>query len=614
MIAMMIDRPEPDRPDIAPTSKWQRSRRDLTYVFPSRRTINPYLEDASYLNLHMVVNHLLEKEDNIITIGLDDTTKAAGHKLYDVKADHITIEGPNTARKTMTTGYIENTSISGKDAASAYEFKLRCLAILSNSSVEEIKSSVDFWMFGRAGDCTTLLDNLGIESNKVIKCCAHIILGIDHACDNVFKNIEQNIGIQKLLKVSAGEKGFTAPGTSVHTLAQIAIAKLLSSSHAAHSVSMFNHYTTWIQTQEITHAGFKGFIGNRFGRIAEIAKEYLARRQSILDFFEAVVDINSNKLVLAVSTYIQNDWFLCCSQVYERLGDIVIFPLMDLIGIDKKDVVSTARNWNGVRQFFKDKIPELEKTRDSYASATSVKEKLYAAVLDEVIDTVQRQLAQMSFFSEGNDDANAIDEEKLKYAPLTNLGCESEFAKLDNRIGMSGGSTTVQTHSRKNIVMTNKLLVDSTFTEQSESERKEQWKWARCSEEVKNEKKLERDFIETVKNAKRLSVVKKEQLKRKQSAKLLKLLETCKQHSGPFTPKCIDILDELEVKQLLAEVGYLRTTIAWDIRQMRQVKVDGGRFRMERFSSDELRTSIRNAVQPIEHVSNDVDSLLKNVL
>ena len=260
------DGPEPDTPDIPSTSKWQRSRRDLTYVFPSRRTINRYLEDASYLNLHMVANHLLEKEDNIITIGLDDTAKAAGHKLYDVKADHITIEGPNTARKTMITGYVENTSHSGKDAASAYEFKVRCLAILSNSSVEEIKSS----------DCTTLLDNLGIESNKVIKCCAHIILGIDHACDKVFKNIEQNIGIQKLLKVSAGEKVFTAPGTSVHTLAQIAVAKLLSPSHAAHSVSMFNDYTTWMQTQEITHAGLKGFIANRFGRIAEIAKEYLA--------------------------------------------------------------------------------------------------------------------------------------------------------------------------------------------------------------------------------------------------------------------------------------------------------------------------------------------------
>ena len=59
---------------------------------------------------------------------------------------------------------------------------------------------------------------------------------------------------------------------------------------------------------------------------------------------------------------------------------------------------------------------------------------------------------------------------------------------------MSGGSNIVQTHSRKNIVMTNKILVDSTFTEQSESERKEQWKWARCSEEVKNVKKIGEGF------------------------------------------------------------------------------------------------------------------------
>ena len=39
---------------------------------------------------------------------------------------------------------------------------------------------------------------------------------------------------------------------------------------------------------------------------AEIAKEFLCRQQSVIDFFDAVVDINSNKLVLAVSTYIQN--------------------------------------------------------------------------------------------------------------------------------------------------------------------------------------------------------------------------------------------------------------------------------------------------------------------
>ena len=43
------------------------------------------------------------------------------------------------------------------------------------------------------------------------------------------------------------------------------------------------------------------------------------------------------------------------------------------------------------------------------------------------------------------------DEEKLQYAPLTNLGCESEFAKLDNRVRVAGGMTSVSTHSKKTL-------------------------------------------------------------------------------------------------------------------------------------------------------------------
>ena len=106
--------------------------------------------------------------------------------------------------------------------------------------MEEIKHQVDFWMSDRAADCATLLDNLGVKSNQIIKCCAHVILGVDHACDKVFRDIEQKIGIQKLLKVSAGERVFTSPCTSVsHILAQIALVKLLSPGHAAHSISLY---------------------------------------------------------------------------------------------------------------------------------------------------------------------------------------------------------------------------------------------------------------------------------------------------------------------------------------------------------------------------------------
>ena len=89
-------------------------------------------------------------------------------------------------------------------------------------------------MDDQAGDCATLLQHLGVTEEKIPKYSAHIILGADYAADKVFKNTKQKIGVQKLLNVNAGEKVFTSPGSSVHTLALIAISKLLSPSHAAH--------------------------------------------------------------------------------------------------------------------------------------------------------------------------------------------------------------------------------------------------------------------------------------------------------------------------------------------------------------------------------------------
>ena len=34
---------------------------------------------------------------------------------------------------------------------------------------------------------------------------------------------------------------------------------------------------------------------------------------------------------------------------------------------------------------------------------------------------------------------------KFEYAPLKNIGCESQFSKLDNHINITGGSTSIQT-------------------------------------------------------------------------------------------------------------------------------------------------------------------------
>ena len=109
-----------------------------------------------------------------------------------------------------------------------------------------------------------------------------------------------------------------------------------------------------MEAQGIDHEGFKGFCANRFGRIAEIAKEFTKRRQPILDFFEAIVDTNSNKLVMAVAMYIQNERFVLCSNIYADLGEFQIFPIMELLGIDRKSGIDKkSAGWDEVRDFFK---------------------------------------------------------------------------------------------------------------------------------------------------------------------------------------------------------------------------------------------------------------------
>ena len=96
-----------------------------------------------------------------------------------------------------------------------------------------------------------------------------------------------------------------------------------------------------------------------------------------------------------------------------------------------------------------------------------------AAVVDGVINSLHRQLCEMKFFSEipgvpnaeGTEDMPSPNYSKMELAPVTNLGCESEFAHLDNRIKVSGGTESVMSMSRKNIIATNGLLVDSAFME-----------------------------------------------------------------------------------------------------------------------------------------------------
>ena len=56
------------------------------------------------------------------------------------------------------------------------------------------------------------------------------------------------------------------------------------------------------------------------------------------------------------------------------------------------------------------------------------------------------------------------------------MDAETKFAKLDNRLTVSGGTTSIETLSRKDIVATNTFLMDSSFTELSSDDKKREWK------------------------------------------------------------------------------------------------------------------------------------------
>ena len=160
-------------------------------------------------------------------------------------------------------------------------------------------------MTDRASDNDPAFEELGIEQSKLLKCCAHIILGVDNAADKVFHDVETKVGVHKLLDIGAGTLAFKS-STSIHTLDQIAIAKLLSPSHAAHSISLYGNYIDFLEKRDM-RGTFKGFVSNRFGRIAEIAKYFIDNKCAILKFFRERVDEHSNQLVLAVSVYIVSE-------------------------------------------------------------------------------------------------------------------------------------------------------------------------------------------------------------------------------------------------------------------------------------------------------------------
>ena len=94
----------------------------------------------------------------------------------------------------------------------------------------------------------------------------------------------------------------------------------------------------------------------------------------------------------------------------------------------------------------------------------------------------------------------------------------------------------------------------------------------------------------------------------------MQTIDICKQHGGPLTDNNLDLIKSLSEKQLISEIVFLRLTGAPNIRQQRRVKGSNtGKFRVEKFTAEELRTSIRNAIKPEDEVDKNVDGLLLKI-
>lgn len=224
----------------------------------------------------------------------------------------------------------------------------------------------------------------------------------------------------------------------------------------------------------------------------------------------------------------------------------------------------------------------------------------------EITTGIERQLSSMDYF-----DDDADENELLQFAPLTNLGCESEVAALDVRLKVSGGTTTIQTLSNKTVVKTNKFLEHKDLLDLSPGERALVWRVARTGDDAKLVRALLTDFTSTVAMAHEAMVDKRKTAKRKKALRLVKLIEECKVHGGPVERKSIGILDGLVEKQVLAEMSVLRA-MGSDVKSKRKVQ-SGGKSFFQTFGLRQLKETVRQAVAPTNEVDLSVEELLQGV-
>ena len=133
--------------------KTRRVKTNINSSFPSRKTRRNYLRHGAILNLrHLGKKIVTKSEGTVVTWGFDDTTKAGGNKVFDIKASNITLDGDGIDRETFTTGFTPNISHSGQDQGTTMKYSLQTLAVLikeeigdNEFSLHDLMEHIDFF-------------------------------------------------------------------------------------------------------------------------------------------------------------------------------------------------------------------------------------------------------------------------------------------------------------------------------------------------------------------------------------------------------------------------------------------------------------------------------------